>query len=148
MKNLDVLMSKLKLLKKYMYVGLIILLTCLGYYFAVHNSVISRNANSYGQIICFYSAAISFSLGIILIMMKFPSTKILNFIGKNTIIYMSLHHSLINLLKYLVPFFKTRILANILLCIILYILLIPISMLISKVLPIAVGKSYKKKIEA
>lgn len=146
MKHLDKIVEFIKNWKNYIITILGLIIT--GMYFAKMNGLPSMNAEIYGSPIYFYIAAITTSLAIILIMMKVPYIKPLNYIGQNTIIYLAVHEPLIWMFQKLVPWFDQRILTNLLLCILLYIALMPISYIITKLIPMAAGKyKYKKKIE-
>lgn len=145
MKNIDkinnILNSKTKIIVTS------ILLSGIGFYCAMTNTRVSMTADKYGSILYFYIAVLSFSFAIALICMKFfdKDLKVINYIGKNTLLWLAIQIPIIRLTQYMFPIFKARERYTLLLAIIVYFAIIPISMLVNKLLPFLVGKSYRKK---
>ncbi len=145
MKNIDnikrILNTKIKVI-----ITAIILLG-IGLYFATTNTRVSMTADKYGSILYFYIAALALSFSMILICMRFldRDLKIINYIGKNTLLWLAVHIPIIRLVQYLFPIFKARERYALLLAIIIYFAIIPLSLIVNKFLPFLVGKKYKRK---
>jgi len=120
-----------------------IMLGIIGHWFAMNNArQISMNQEKYGSILYFYIAAICTSLAFIFVVMRIPFVKLFTFVGQNTIVYLGTHSPIIAMFKKLFPFFAENNTNAIMLCVLLYFALIPVSMLIMKI----PGMRWKKKI--
>jgi len=140
MKNLDNITAFVNDNKKL--ILMVILLGFIGYNCAMANRQISMNQERYGSILYFYIAAISTSLAFIFVVMRIPFIRLFTFVGQNTIVYLGTHSPIIAMLKKLFPFFAENNANSIMLCILLYFALIPISVIIMRI----PGMRWKKKI--
>lgn len=105
-----------------------------------------------GNVVLYFLSAFSGIIIFVVISKKFEKSKILNFLGKNTLIYYSLQGVLITILMQglkLIPYlykntFTTDLLRGIIMSIMTLFILIPISKLINKYLPFVIGKNKSK----
>ena len=70
--------------------------------------------------------------------------KITKYVGQNSILWIAVQIPLIRYVQKTVPLFKERERYALLLAVIVYILIIPISLIINRFLPFVIGKKYKK----
>lgn len=123
-----------------------IIFLIIGVYISTYvNNNVSMHVNKYNSIIL-TSAAIFFNISsIILVLMKLKKSKLLSFIGKTTIIMLAIHHPTQLVLLELIPNCK-NLYAEIVLAIITFIALLPITYVIEKFMPFLVGdlKRYSK----
>ena len=128
-------------------IGIATILIIVGIYFVVSNTRVSMTADKYGSIIYFYIASIALSFSLIFIFIKFldRDIKILKYIGQNTILWLSIQIPIIRLCQALWPIFKMRERYALVLAVMVYFIIIPISLVINKFLPVIVGKKYKNK---
>ncbi len=145
MKNVDKIKTILNTKTKIMLTSMILL--GIGLYCSITNTRVSMTADKYGSILYFYMAALAFSFAMTFICMRFfdRDLKIINYIGKNTILWLAIQIPIIRLMQHFFPIFEERERYTLLLAIIVYFAIVPISMLINKLLPFLVGKSYKKR---
>lgn len=137
-KYLPILQFKLHTNKSYILTALILLF--IGSYFSINNGRISFNGNSYDSILYFYISSISISLSIIMLVIKMPNIEILNYIGKNTLLYVGIHIPLIRIFENLYPIFKTNYKFAFVLGIFVYFIMLPIIYLINGLFPFICGK--------
>lgn len=128
----------------YYYLSIPILLV-LGWYFQHKNHRVSFNGNNYGSILYFYIAALCTCFALLLVVMKLPYSKLLTFIGQNTIVYVGFHLPLMHVLENAYPKLHGNPDYALLLGIFVYIIMIPIAFIIDKYLPFIVGKNIWKK---
>ena len=128
-------------------IGIATILTIVGIYVVVSNTRVSMTADKYGSIIYFYIASIALSFSLIFIFIKFldRDIKILKYIGQNTILWLAIQIPIIRLCQALWPIFKMRERYALVLAVMVYFIIIPISLVINKFLPVIVGKKYKNK---
>lgn len=145
MKNIEKIKNILNTKTKIIFTS--VLLSGIGLYCAITNTRVSMTADKYGSILYFYIAALSFSFAMALVCMRFldRDLKIINYIGKNTLLWIAIQIPIIRLMQHLFPIFEARERYTLLLAVIVYFAIIPISMLVNKLLPFLVGKSYRKK---
>lgn len=147
------LIKKLDLINKidnYIY---IIVLVVLNLVFGTLNTEINMFSGIYGNYICFYLASITGTIGVILICKKISSSKVLEFIGQNTFVYLAIHQYVIfSVLKKITGIFITDnsgisliIIAIVYVLFTIVVLYIPIK-IINRYFPYLVGKSKNKSI--
>ncbi len=123
------------------------------YFCAKYNVKISMASNSYGSFWLFMGSSVGFSLDLMLISMwieKFltrcmPRFRLLQFIGKNTLVYLAFHAPMLSFMKVYSAATKTYaaehpfILGNI-----IFVVLIPITYAFDRWLPFLLGRRPKK----
>ncbi|HBI91100.1 MAG TPA: hypothetical protein DDY58_00945 [Terrisporobacter glycolicus] len=137
-KYLPILQFKLHTNKSYILTTVILLF--IGSYFSINNGRVSFNGNSYDSILYFYISSISISLSIIMLVIKMPNIEILNYIGKNTLLYVGIHIPLIRVFENLYPIFKTNYKFAFVLSIFVYFIMVPIIYMINVFFPFICGK--------
>lgn len=121
-------------------------LMAIGAYIAVWvNGKVSFGGNNYKSIILTFSSLFATISGLTLLLVKVKS-KILSFIGANSIIILSIHKPIIYILRYFIPSFKEVSLKSTFIGVLMFICLLPITYLIEKFMPFLVGnfKKYDK----
>lgn len=123
----------------------IIIILPLAFLFARFNVKISMHSNLYGSIFHFMIASLGFSLILILISMKVPNFKILNFIGRNTLVYLAFHAPIFRLLSKASQT-SSVLLENhpIIIGSLVFVALIPIAYIFEKYFPFLIGRSKNK----
>lgn len=105
------------------------------------NGRVSFNVNKFGHsLILFYLTALVFSLFVILIVMKLPHIKPLQYIGQNTFLYLSIHFIVIQFLKYLFPKVFAGYPKYLILALVVYFGLMPLCAIVNRCFPYIVGK--------
>lgn len=104
------------------------------------NKTPSMNRNNYGNIPIFLASSLSSSLGQILIAIKFPANKVIDYVGKNSMLYMGIHEILIYTLRCFFVYKNDSLPGPLLLGTALYFALIPVCMLINRYLPFIMEK--------
>lgn len=148
--GLGYIVKKSNILNKfdnYMYIIIFMLLNLI---FGVLNTEVNMFSSIYGNYLYFYISAISGTLGTILICKKINSSKILEFIGRNTFVYLAIHQYVIfSVLKKITRRFITNnsgisliIIAIGYVLFTVVILYVPIK-IINRYFPYIVGKSRK-----
>ena len=122
-----------------------IVICAIGLWAAFENGKISMHRNDYNDILLCLVAAVCLSMTLTMLMMKLPKIKILDYAGKNSIIFFGFHIALIRFFENLpltAGFAGSHVLAT---AIVVFVLLVPVSMFVNKFCPFIVGKSYPKK---
>lgn len=117
-----------------------VVLLAVGVSVAFANGKISMHRNDYNDIALMLVAALAISLGLAMCLMKLPTIKVLDFAGKNSIIFFGFH---IAILRFLENFAYTAPYADhysILTAIVVFLLLIPVSLFVNRFCPYIVGK--------
>ena len=139
--------DKLEKLNKWCYFGICILLFAIGVLFNRLNGRISIHGNYYGNsFLLFLACAVVFSVAIALVVMLLPESKILTFIGANTLFYMGIHKPVLLLFEAIVgnqnksnPIF---IIVGSVVCVLA---LAPLAWIVNKYLPFVCGNKSKPK---
>ena len=88
-------------IKKY---GIIVLLVVVGCISHICNGRISMTANKFGKsFVLFYITAVSFSVAVMMVTMILPRFHFVNFIGKNTLLYVGCHIPIIRFFEKVYP---------------------------------------------
>lgn len=135
--------NKLKKIK----IAIPIVSVLIGGYIAVFvNKNVSMHGNQYRSLILTFSSIFFTMSGITLLLMKIKKLKLLSFIGRNTLIILSIHMPIIILIRYYMPEFKVNSWKSTIIATIVFICLLPITYLIEKFMPFLVGnfKKYNK----
>lgn len=117
----------------------------LGIWAAFENGKISMHRNDYNDIALMFVAAICLSLALTMLMMRLPKIKLLDFAGKNSIIFFGFHIALIRFLEawpISEGFASSHVLMT---AIIVFVAMVPVSLFVNKFCPFIVGKKYIKK---
>ncbi|MEX0050336.1 acyltransferase family protein [Clostridium butyricum] len=141
-------MDLINRLDKFSNIIIFIILTLI---FETMNTDVDMFKSIYGNYIYFYLAAISATIGVMIICKRINKSKVLEFIGKNTFVYLAVHQYIIysflnRIKKVLIPSpsdFEKIILAIFYVMFTIIILYIPIK-LTNKYCPIIVGKSKER----
>ena len=126
--------------KNLAYLCLIVLLLVVGTAVAFLNGKISMHANSYHNFALMLTASLALCLGFALLFIKLPEIKLFDFAGKNSITFFGFH---IALLRFLEHFPYTEFFAEsypLVLGLIVFLLLVPVSMFVNRFCPYIVGK--------
>ncbi len=142
--------------------GIFFLLLTGGFGCAAVNDKVSLENHKYGSIFLFLGASIGFSGALTLIAMWIPKFRVLQYIGKNTIVCLAFHHPLfltikhtpIFIMKHLTEYPQLVSIAKIitkictdyplLISTIIYFLMIPLTLLFDKCFPQIIGKRRKR----
>ncbi len=136
--------SEFDKLSKKQYVISCILLFIGGSISHILNHRISLHGNSYGNhFVLFYVTAICYSLFIILIIVKLPNIKLINFMGKNTLLYLTVPLYQINFFRLYFPELAESYLINLVLLVIITLDTIPVILIVNKFFPFIVNKKDK-----
>lgn len=122
-------------------------LLILGWALRQYNGDSTMNKNIFGKSLpIYFIMVISISSAFIILFMLLPKIRILNFIGKNTILYLSITSLLIRLFTLYCPKpFDTNYLLNFALALVLYFIMIPLFLFVNKFCPYIVGKKRQIK---
>lgn len=109
------------------------------------NTRVSLTADKYGSIIYFYIAALTLSFSLIILIMKFFNINLLitKYVGQNCILWIAIQIPIIRYTYKIIPVLKEKEIYTFLLAIVIYLVIIPISLIINKFLPFICGKKYK-----
>ena len=127
------------------YAVVAIAICALGVWLAFENGKISMHRNDYNTIALALAAAVCLSLALTMLMMRATKIKILDFAGKNSIIFFGFHIAVIRFLEhcsYTAWFAGSHALLT---AIIVFLALVPISLFVNKCCPFIVGKKYQKR---
>ena len=122
-----------------------IIICAVGIWAAFANGKISMHRNDYNTIALCLLAATCLSLALTMLMMRMPKIKLLDFAGKNSIIFFGFHIALIRFLEhweYTVWFAESHVLAT---AIVVFLALVPVSIFVNTCCPFIVGKKYPRK---
>ena len=125
-----------------------IAILAIGVMAAFANGKISMHRNDYNDFALMLLAALSISLALTMLMIKLPKIKLLDFAGRNSIIFFGFHIALIRFLEaWGITSHSTEqhVLAT---AILVFIAMVPVSLFVNRFCPFIVGKKYKKKITA
>lgn len=122
-----------------------VVICAIGLWAAFENGKISMHRNDYNTIALCLVAAICLSMTLTMLMMKLPKIKLLDFAGKNSIIFFGFHIAVIRFLEHLeyTAWFAGS--HALLTAIFVFIALVPISMFVNRFCPFIVGKKFPKK---
>ena len=109
------------------------------------NGRVSIHGNLYGKsFLLFVLGGIATSLLVTLIIMKLPDTKLLTFVGKNTLFFLGTHTVLLLIIKHLAGSFAEHPLFFAVQTVIAYFILIPVAFIATKLIPWANGTPLRK----
>lgn len=124
---------------------MILIILPIAFLFARYNVKISMHSNTYGSFLNFMISSLGFSLILIIIAMKLPNYKVMNLIGRNTLVYLAFHAPILRFFKSFSStsetFFNEH---SIILGSIVFIILIPIAYIFEKYFPYLIGRSKTK----
>lgn len=123
----------------------IIILLIVGYIVGLKNGKVSFGGNKYKSLIVTLTSSLSTCMALILLCIKINKSKILSYIGKNTLIYLGLHKQLIIILNIINPMINENYNYAILSGIFVFIIIYPISYIINKYIPFIIGNFNKNK---
>ncbi len=126
--------------------GIFAFLLFAGYCCARFNVKISFQNHRYGSIFLLLGSTIGFSGALTLISMWLPKFKILQYIGKNTIVCLAFHSPILRFLQFISEF-TNKICTDypILTATAIFIITIPLTLLFDKCFPVLIGKRSKPK---
>ncbi len=127
------------------YLILIMVLLVTGIWCSLENGRVSMNGNSYDSILYFYTAATALSGVIILVIMKLPVSRLLCYVGQNTITYVGIHIPLIRLAQKTCPVFVENPWYALLLAVIVFFVMIPVSWAVTNLFPFVLGRGWPQK---
>ncbi len=122
-----------------------IALGAIGLWAAFENGKISMHRNDYNDILLCLIAAVCLSLLLTMLMMKLPKIKLLDFAGKNSIIFFGFHIALIRFLEHfeLTAWFAgSHVLMT---ALVVFVALVPVSLFVNRFCPFIVAKKYPKR---
>ena len=129
---------------------LLIIFLCINLFMGLSNSKVNMYWGKYGNYLMFYMAAISGILVVLIISRKINKSRILEFIGQNTIIYLGIHQyvifSVLNKIKNILSLnINNTILIIIAIFYVIFtiVVLYPIIKILNKNFPFIVGKNLK-----
>ena len=106
------------------------------------NGRVSVTANKFGKsLLLFYISAVTLSFVVIFVMTKIPRISLVEFVGKNTLLYVGIHIPILRLFEALFPALLTNYLYSNLFGLCLYVGIIPICMLANDLCPYVCGKA-------
>lgn len=113
------------------------------------NQVVFMFENQYGNYICFYMASFSGIMVFTIISMMIKGSKILKFIGTNSLVMLALHQKIYTILSYLIRHifkladnsFTNSFLWGSIFTILIIIVLVPVTLIINKFFPVILGKN-------
>lgn len=121
--------------------AVILLLYVIGYFSHRQNGRISMTANKFGNsLLLYYVTAIAFSLAIILTVILLPKIKLLEYVGKNTLLYVGIHIPIIRFFENAFPIFKQDVKLSILLAIGVYLAMAVICGIFNRFFPYVCAK--------
>ena len=124
-----------------------IALFAVGIWAGVSNGKISMHNNHYNTIALTFVSSIGISAALAMLMMRLPKIKLLDYAGKNSIIFFGFHIAFLRLFEALdvtEGFASTHALAT---AIIIFLLMVPVSMFVNRFCPFIVMKKRKSKTE-
>lgn len=127
------------------YVFVAFALISVGVWAAFANGKISMHRNDYNDIALMFIAALCLSLALTMLMMKLPKVKLLDFAGKNSIIFFGFHIALIRFLEnwpITADFASSHSLMT---AVFVFLAMVPVSLFVNKFCPFIVGKKYQVK---
>lgn len=123
-----------------------IALFAFGIWAAYANGKISMHGNSYNTIALALISSTFISLALTMLMMKLPKIKLLDYAGKNSIIFFGFHIALIRFLEnwsITAGFASAHVLAT---AVIVFVAMVPVSMFVNKFCPFIVMKKRQPKV--
>lgn len=129
----------------FLYVAIAVSVLAMGTWVAFANGKISMHANRYNEIAFAIMAALSISLGLAMLCMSLPKIWLLDFAGKNSIVYLGFH---VPLIRFLENYPNTASFAAnhaVMMVVVVFILLVPVTYLVNYLFPFIVGKSWKSR---
>lgn len=127
------------------FVVVALILCALGLWAACANGKISMHRNHYGTIALCLAAAICLSMALAMLVMKLPKVKLLDFAGKNSMVFFGFHIAIIRFLEnfgFTAWFAESHVLAT---ALVVYLALVPIALFVNKCCPFVVGKIFVRK---
>lgn len=135
-------LEKMSLLK---YSLVIVLLFALGFVFWKYNGRFSLHGNYYGKDFMLASiTAVVTSTAIAFCVMRLPQTKILTFVGQNTLFYMGIHKPLLLVFETMFPKYTENPVFIIAATVVCFFALIPVTLVGKKLCPFVLGLSTEK----
>lgn len=128
---------------RYTFVAFILI--SVGVWAAFANGKISMHRNDYNDIALMFVAALCLSLALTMLMMKLPKVRLLDFAGKNSIIFFGFHIALIRFLEnwpVTDGFVSEHALIT---ATFVFVAMIPVSLFVNKFCPFIVAKKYPKR---
>lgn len=136
---MDCYMTKNSLIKKMkapLCIAVSVILLVLGCLLALDNGRTSIHGNFFGeQYIIFIVSAAFTSIAFALLVMMIPSTKLFNFIGRNTIFFLGIHEPFLNVVKAIFPELWGKGWFIAIASVVCYFLPVPIAWLLNKAAP-------------
>lgn len=127
------------------YVFVAFALISVGVWAAFANGKISMHRNDYNDIALMFIAALCLSLALTMLMMKLPKAKLLDFAGKNSIIFFGFHIALIRFLENWPVsdgFVSDHALIT---AVFVFVAMVPVALFVNKFCPFIVAKKYSKR---
>jgi len=132
MENTDKLKNIIQ--KKGLTIIIAIIMSLVGFGIAYINRRVSLVAHRYGNILYFYISSVGLTTVGALFSMLLPSIKILEYIGKNTLLYLALHDAIIRIVSYYLPIIQESVIYSIVFSVFLFFALIPVCYAINELL--------------
>lgn len=130
-----------KIIKKFFFICLMLLLGLYSHYF---NGRISMATNKFGKsALLFYVTAILLSVVFIIVIKKMPDFRLLSYIGRNTLIMVGFHKHIILIIDRFYELSKLSDFIKFLLAIAIFIVLVPVCALFNRIAPYVAGNKYK-----
>jgi Fucose 4-O-acetylase and related acetyltransferases len=123
---------------------IIMAIVCLG--IAYVNRRVSLVAHRYGNVLYFYSAAVGLTTAGALLSMLFPRVKMLENVGKNTLLYLAIHDVTISIVYYYLPAIQKSVIYYTSFSVILFLALIPVCYVINKLLGFLKAQKLEQKL--
>ena len=137
-KHTEFLESKREI-KKYAWMFLLFVVGCISH---ICNGRISMTANKFGKsFVLFYITAICFSVVFMLVIMMLPKFNFINFIGKNTLLYVGCHVPIIRFFEKAYPQIFGSGIWTVFLAVGVYLVMVLICCLCNKYFPYVCGKT-------
>ena len=125
------------------WIPVVVVLAVAGACLALVNGKVSMHANHYNVVPLFYVSALALGFAIVLAVMLLPKVKPLAYVGQNTLIYIAIHAPILRTIQNFSPAsghiaaaYPVPTAAAI------FVVVIPISMLVNRLLPFLVAKRY------
>lgn len=127
------------------YLAICLVLFVAGYFIQKYNTRVSLNTNVIGKdYMLYFVSAVMTSVAFILLVMKLPNTKILTYIGQNTLFFLGIHEPMMYPFETLLPDFFSKPVGIALLSVCFYLVPVPIVWFFNRYMPYFNGNSLKK----